>query len=209
MMLRRLRPGTSLIELLIFLGIMAIVVSVTIPMLFQAAENRLLQQTISIVEQNGTQILQNIGLKIRNAESILSPSQGQQSAVLVLQTGSGGTNPTIIGVQSGSIVIIQRALLETVSSEQVAVSDFTVRNTSTSSTSQSIAVSFTVSRTIRLQMPRIYSQRFDATFGLLPDDERTGACNCPAAACVGSDQFEWYLCDTGICEYASTTLECS
>lgn len=187
---------------------MGIVVSLTLPMMFMAAENRLLQQTISIVEQNGTQIIQNISLKIRNAETIISPAAGQTGKILVLQTGSGGTNPTIIAVQSGSVAIIQHALLEAISNEQVAVSDFRIRNVSTSSTSQSVAVSFTVSRTIRLQMPRIYTQRFEATFGLLPDDVLTGSCNCPTPACT-ADMLEWYVCDTGICQYASTNLDCS
>lgn len=205
----RNRAGTSLIELLIFLGIMAIIVSLTLPMLFMAAENRVLQLTISVVEQNGTQILQNIGLKIRNAEKILSPAPGQTSDVLVLQTGSGTTNPTIVASQSGGIVIIQRSLKETVSNEQVAVNELRIRNTSTSTNAQSIAVSFEVSRTIRLQMPRSYRQRFEAVFGLLPDDAQTGACNCPPAACVGGSTFEWYVCDTGVCQYASTALECS
>ncbi len=204
-----LRPGTTLIELLIFLAIMGIVMAVAVPMLFMASENRLLQQTMSLVEQNGTQVIQNIGLKIRNAETILSPAPGQTGNVLVLQTGSGSTNPTIVALQSGSVVIIQRSTLEEISNEQVAIEELRIRNTSTSSVSQSIAVSFLVTRTVRLQMPRVYTQRFDAAFGLLPDGEPAGACNCPAAACVNGNTFEWYLCDTGVCQYASTALECS
>lgn len=205
----RNRSGATLIELLMFLAIMGIVMAVAVPLLFTAAENRLVQQTMSLVEQNGTQVIQNIGLKIRNAETILSPAPGQSSKVLAVQTGSGGTNPTIVAVQSGSVVIIQRSLLEEISNEQVAVSEFAVRNTSTSATSQSVAVSFVVTRTVRLQMPRVYEQRFEAVFGLLPDDEHAGFCNCPVPACAGNDSFEWYVCDTGVCQYAATNLECS
>lgn len=203
------RPGTSLIELIIFLAIMAAVVSVTIPMLFSAAENRLLQQTVSVVEHNGTQSIQNIGLKVRNAEKILYPAAGQTASYLVLQTGSGATNPTIIGALSGAVVIIQRSTKETITTEQVGIDQFRVRNTSTSASAQSLAVSFRARRTIRLQSPRSYVQRFDATFSLLPDDLPTGACNCPAASCVGGAAIQWYVCDTGICEEATTALECS
>lgn len=204
----RHRSGTTLIELLIFLAIMALVVSVTLPMLFIAAENRLLQRTISLVEQNGTQAVQNMGLKIRNAEKVLYPAAGQTATYLVLQTGSGTSNPTIIGTVSGSVVIIQRNIKETVSNEQVGIDEFRVRNTSTSATSQSVAVSFIVTRTIRLQSPRSYAQRFDVIFGLLPDDRHAGACNCPPAACSATTA-EWYVCDTGICEYVSTALNCT
>lgn len=203
------RRGATLVELLLFLAIMGIVLSVAVPMLFMAAENRLLQQTISLVEQNGTQIIQNIGLKIRNAETILSPASGSTSDVLVLQTGSGSTNPTIIALQSGSLVIIQRAILETISSEQVAVEELRIRNVSTSALSQSVAVSFLVTRTVRLQLPRVYTQRFEAVFGLLPDDTHAGYCNCPPPVCVNGDTYEWYVCDSGVCEYASTTLACT
>ena len=126
----------------------------------------------------------------------------------MLQTGSGSTNPTIIGTISGSVVIIQRNLKETITTEQVGIDEFRVRNTSTSATAQSVAVSFVASRTIRLQSPRSYTQRFDSTFGLLPDDAPVGACNCPPAACA-SNAVTWYVCDTGICEEATTALECS
>lgn len=205
----RHRPGTTLVELLIFLAIMAMVVSVTLPMMFIAAENRLLQQTVSVVEQNGTQAIQNVGLKVRNSETIQYPAAGQTASYAVLQTGSGGTNPIIIGIQSGAIVIIQRAIKETITTEQVGINEFRVRNTSTSATSQSIAISFRASRTIRLQQPHSYTQRFDATFGLLPDDRQTGACNCPAAACIGGTAIQWYTCDTGVCTEATTALACS
>ena len=203
----RRRPGTTLVELLIFLAIMGLVVSITLPMLFTASENRILQQTISVVEQNGTQIVQNIGLKIRNAEAITYPAAGQVGNYLVLQTGSGGTNPTIIGVYSGSVVIIQRNVKETISNEQVGVDEFRVRNTSASASAQSVSVSFLVTRTIRLQQPHSYTQRFDVSIGLLPDDVRTGACNCPSASC-SAGSMQWYVCDTGICEEASTAFGC-
>jgi type II secretory pathway pseudopilin PulG len=202
------RPGATLIELLIFLAIMALVVSVTLPMMFTAAENRLLQQTVSVVEQNGAQAVQNAGLKIRNAEQIVYPAAGQTGKYLVLQTGSGGTNPTIIGSLSGAVVIIQRNVKETVTTEQVGVDQFRVRNTSTSTSAQSAALSFRVSRTIRLQSPRSYTQRYDVTFGLLPDDAKTGACNCPPVSCTAG-VVTWYMCATGICEEASTALDCT
>lgn len=204
----RHRPGATLVELLIFLAIMSMIVGLALPMMFTAAENRLLQQTVSIVEQNGTQALQNAGLKIRNAERIVHPSAGQVAAYLVLQTGSGGTNPTIIGTFSGSVVIIQRNVKETITTEQVGIDEFRVRNTSTSTSAQSVALSFRATRTIRLQSPRSYLQRFDATYGLLPDDALVGSCNCPPVSCA-SNVVTWYVCNTGVCQEASTALDCS
>ncbi len=202
--------GTTLIELLIYLAVLSLIAAVALPMLFSATENRLLQQTISIVEQNGTQILQNASLRIRHAERILDPAMGQTGSVLTLQTGSGTTNPTIIGMNaSGTIVIIEHAISELISSPQVAIQDFLVRNTSTSATRQSVTISFRVSRTIRLQMPHSYAQRFEETFTLLPNDLPVGAaCGCASPSCEGNDVYGWDVCESGSCFHATEEIRC-
>ncbi len=208
-MRRCVRPGATLIELLIFLGILAMVVAVALPMFYSATENRLLQQTISIVEQNGTQMLQNASLHIRNAERVVSPAAGQTGSVLVLQTSSGATDPTIIGISSGTLVIIEHASKQPVSSPQVAIQNFVVRNTSVSATRPSVRITFTLSRTIRLQMPHSYSRSFDATVSLLPDDIATGnPCGCPPPTCDGGDTYTWRVCQAGVCYAATTSMEC-
>lgn len=203
------RPGTTLIELLIFLAVLSMVIGTALPILFSATENRLLQQTISIVEQNGTQVIQNASLKIRQAERVLSPAIGQTGSVLALQNASGSLNPTIIGLNSGSIVLIQHTTRELVSSQQVAVQDFVVRNTSTSDSRQSVTISFSVSRTIRLQQPHSYGQHFEFTVNLLPDDVATGdACGCIPPYCTGNNVYSWHVCQSGTCLGATTQLEC-
>lgn len=205
----RSRQGTTLIELLIFMVILGMVVTITLPLLFSATENRLLQTTISIVEQNGAQILGNVSQRIRAGEKIISPPAGQTGSVLVLQTASGSTDPTIIGLNSGALIIIEHLTRDTVSTEQVAVTRFVVRNTSTSALRQSVSVSFTISRTIRLQMPHSYTRSFETTVGLLPTDFVTGnTCGCLAPTCGVSDAYTWEVCESGACNQASTTLEC-
>jgi hypothetical protein len=208
MSLRRSRTGTTMIELIIFVAIMGMVIAVALPLLFAATENRLLQQTISIVEQNGTQIMQNAGIYIRHSERIMSPAMGQTGSVLALQTGSGVTHPTIIGILSGSILVIRRSTQETISSPQVAVQDFVVRNTSTSDAYPSVTISFRISRTIRLQMPHSYVQDFEATYSLFPDDIEDGGCECMPPSCSGSDTYAWQVCEESNCLSASTQLHC-
>lgn len=209
MRLLRSRPATTLIELLIFMAILGMVIAITLPLLFSATENRLLQTTISIVEQNGAQILGNVSQRIRAGEKIISPAMGSTGSVLVLQTASGSTDPTIIGMNSGSLVIIEHLTRETVSTEQVAVTNFVVRNTSTSATRQSVSISFIVSRTIRLQMPHSYVRSFETTVSLLPSDVVVGnSCGCVAPSCGANDAYTWEVCETSACYSVSTTLEC-
>jgi type II secretory pathway pseudopilin PulG len=203
------RPAATLIELLIYLGVLSMIVAVALPMFFSATENRLLQQTISIVEQNGTQMLQNASLHIRNAERIISPAAGQTGSVLVLQTSSGSTDPTIIGISSGTLVIIEHATKQPVSSPQVAIQNFVVRNTSVSATRPSVRITFTLSRTIRLQLPHSYVRSFDATVSLLPDDIASGnSCGCLPPTCDGNDMYTWRVCEEATCYAATTSLEC-
>lgn len=204
-----MHSGTSLVELLIFIGILAVVVAMTLPMLFSAAENRLLQQTISVVEHNGTQVLQSVSLKVRNAQRILHPPAGQTGSFLVLQTGSGAMDPIIAGLHSGSIVIVQHMISETISSPQVALTDFVVHNTSTSANRQSVAFSFRVSRTIKLQQPHSYIASYATTVTLLPNDMPGGdVCGCTPPSCFGNDTVGWQVCENFMCLSATTPLQC-
>lgn len=204
-----LRPGISLVELLIFIAVLALVIAVSLPLLFSASENRVLQQTISIVEHNGVQVLQNVSVRIHHAERILSPALGSTGSFLALQTSSGAINPIIIGSQSGSLSIVEHATREKISSSQVAITDFVVRNTSVSATRQSVQVSFRVSRTIKFQQPHSYAQWFEATIPLFPADEPVGnACGCAAPSCYGNDTIGWQICQEGMCISATTPLTC-
>jgi type II secretory pathway pseudopilin PulG len=203
------RPGTTLIELIIFLAVLSLMIGTVLPILFSSTENRLLQQTISIVEQNGTQVMQNVALRVRQAERILSPALGETGSILALQTGSGNTNPMIIGIHSGSLIIVEKATRQVISSSQVALYNFVVRNTSTSPSRQSVSISFKVSRTIRLQMPHSYGRVFEGGFNLLPDDVTVGdSCGCSEPVCLAGGNYQWEVCEDGSCLVASTALQC-
>ncbi len=206
---QQMRAGVSLIELIIFLGVFAMIISVALPLFFSATENRLLQQTISVVEQNGTQMLQNTSIHVHASERIISPAAGHTGSVLVLQTGDTATDPTIIGISSGSLVIIKHATKEPVSSPQVAITNLVFKNTSTSTSRQSLKMSFNLSRTIRLQMPHSYARMFETTFSLLPDDVTHGnPCGCLAPTCAAGDQYTWRVCENSLCYTATTDMEC-
>ena len=203
------RSGATLIELLIFLAILSMVVGLVLPLLFAATENRLLQQTIFLVEQNGSQMVDTMALDVHRAERILQPTVGETGSVLALQTGSSATKPTVIGTTSGKLIIARGSVLQTVSSSQVAVENFMVRNTSVSPTKQSVRITFSVSRAIRLQQPHIYERDFDVTFTLMPNDKPLGgSCICDVPACQGNDMYGWAICTDGICYSTSTRFDC-
>jgi type II secretory pathway pseudopilin PulG len=202
------RHGTTLIELIIFITVLALVATAILPLLFATTEDRMLQQTVSLVEQNGSQILQTIGTQIHNSERVLDPGLMATGSVLALQSASGAINPIVIGVSSGSLILVRNTIAQTLSSTQVAVEDFVVRNTSLSATRQSVIVSFRVSRAIRLQLPHSYSRVFQAAYTLYPTDKTKGdACHCAMPGCA-ADYYVWNVCDAGACLESRTQMEC-
>lgn len=205
------RPGSTMIELLIYMVLLAIVMGMVLPLLFMASEDRLLQQTISVVEQNGTQVLQDLSLRIRNSERILLPPAGQTGSVLVLQTGSGATNPTVIGWSSGAIMIVENTHVQIITSSQIAVSSFVVTNTSTADNHQSAEIGFFISRTTRLQQPHYYQEYYRTNVALFQDDSvQSNTVTCPLPYCSPANLYHWQVYNTDLneCLEAELAMRC-
>lgn len=209
----RLHRGVTLVELLVYMGMLAVVAVLTIPLFFATAENRMLQQTIALVELNGTQAVQTATMHIRDAERILHPLPGESASFLALQYADESRSPVIIGVDNGRMTIIEHASREMITSMQVAVQDFTVHNTSVSDAHPGVALTFRVSRTIRLEQPRTYERGFDVGVSLLPADipaERSCVCDLPS--CDDPSTVRWEVCQEVLsemrCRYALTSLQC-
>jgi type II secretory pathway pseudopilin PulG len=80
--------GFTLIELLLYIGIVSVILASVSVFLFIILQSDVKNQAIVEVEQQGAQMMQRITHKIRNAESVNSPSPGQSSTNLSLNTGS-------------------------------------------------------------------------------------------------------------------------
>jgi type II secretory pathway pseudopilin PulG len=195
------RPGVTLIEMLLFVVIMALMAGAILPFLFAVTESRQRQDAIALVEQNGAQVMQSIIQQVRSAERILDPAPGGTGFILALQTDSGATNPTIIARDSGSIVLVRGHSRRILSSDLVGVTHFAVDNTSSSEDHPSIAVSLDLRRIIRLHQPLVYESHFDTVINLYPDDEVTGGeCNCVNPYCdTASGSYVWQVCIDNLC----------
>ncbi len=208
------RHGATLVELLIFIAVFSITAFTVLPLLFSAMENRLLQQTMSKVEQNGTLVLQTIGYNLRTSQGILSPlsiSSPTTARVVSVEMGSGSLDPTIIGIQSGALILIHRATRQTITASDVTIDNFVIRNTSVAPGQQSFLVSFRISRANPLMQKPVYSRTFQTVFTLPP---RAGAaespCSCAVPYCdAGGTVYHWEICQGGGCQQASTSLNCA
>lgn len=172
MQLSRLRPGATLIELLLFIVIVSMVGTVVVNLLFQSTEARILQETQAQVEQNGAQMLQQIAEVMRNGSRILYPSQAGSTGAMLSVEKAGYEYPVVFSLSGGYMQRSEGPTSNYISSDQVSVTDFVVTSTSVGEGEQSVFIRFTVSRVIRLSAPRSYIRVFEGSFSLYADEAR-------------------------------------
>lgn len=144
----QLTNGFSLVEILLSVGVAAIILISLSLALAQVIESRVKQQVIAEVEQQGTQVIQVITQSIRNSDNINSPGIGTSSTSLSLDVYDGTLDPTLFSLSSGIIQIQEgsgSAVILTAS--PVTASDLTFTNLSQSGTPGTIRLQFTLSYT--------------------------------------------------------------
>ncbi|MBT4120148.1 MAG: hypothetical protein HOG89_03635 [Candidatus Peribacter sp.] len=201
------RSGTTLIELLLFLAFFGLSSGVLLAFFFMTSEQRVRQQTIATVEQSGVQLIQTLTNRIRSSERILDPAIGTAGDILALQLADDTLYPTIIGV-SGSVLYVGEAnTLRAMSSSNVTVSNFIIRNTSSAEDLASVLVEFDVTRTVPLTIPLEYTRKFEALVPLFPDDQPSAPCSCASPSC-SDGIYSWSYCIDTVCTDATVDLPC-
>lgn len=204
------RAGTSLVELLLFLGFFALSSGVVIALLFSSHEQRVRQQAVAEVDQAGIQLLQTLSRRIRRAERVLYPSIGSTGSVLALQMTQDTENPTLFGVLTGALMVgegnAQRPLTDSGSLQTLA---FQAANTSASADRPSVRITFTLSKIIATPLQPMYVRSFDALVTLFPDDTQDGNCGCSTPSCSGTGMFTWGYCNSDSCLPSAFTLPCN
>lgn len=191
------KPGVTFVELILFIGLMGMMSATVIPMLMNSSESRMRQDAIALVEQNGAQVIQSIMQEVRMAEKILYPTVGSGGHVLALQTGDSDTNPTLIGMDNGKIIMTKGKDRRILTSELVGVTSFDVDNTSSSEDTSSAVIVFNIRRIIRLNNPLVYDARFDIVANTSPVNSFADTtCDCidPYCDATGSGVMVWEMC---------------
>lgn len=81
--------GFTLVELLLYIFVASGILLSIVALVALLIQSRVKNQTISLVEQQGTQIIQLVTQEINNAKAITSPSAGNSGNVLQFQDMSG------------------------------------------------------------------------------------------------------------------------
>lgn len=127
------QKGFSLIELLLYISMTAIVVLVISGLLYTILQSKVKNQTIAEVEQQGALAVQIISQTIRNSQSINTPTSGSSGNSLSLAQVSASVNPTVFDLSNGSLRITEgTGSAVSLTNSRVSVSGLTFQNLSAS-----------------------------------------------------------------------------
>lgn len=204
----RMRPGVTLVELLLFIAITSLVIWVSIPLMVTTGTSQVKQEALSTLERTGSQVLQTIGQTVRGAERLYDIPAGQSNTVLALGMRESYADPTIVGMSGSSLLYIQGQNVRRLTPPEVNVDEFVVRNTSGAGSRTGVYLRFT----LRYQFPLIesgaYVRTYDTSFTFFPDDVLTGkTCSCAAPNCTASNTYQWYSCDVDVPTSCAQSIE--
>ncbi len=200
--------GVTLVELLLFVGILAMSMGAILAFFLLTTESRVRQQVANDVEQNAIQLEQFFENEVRHAERIIAPARGQSGTVLTIESSDSDTNPVIVAVQSGYLLLIRGDAEYLLSPPEVTVSDLKVFNTSASDNRQSVLLQYTVSRILPLAKSGYYRRTVSQGLTVLQDDTRTGnPCGCAAPSCIGG-LYSWNICSGTTCTPTTGMITC-
>ena len=202
----RLRSGFSLLETVLFLGILSIMSGTIVAVYIATQESRIRQRAVAELEQTGTELLSSMTKNIRRAEKVLAPATNATGSILALQMASSGEYPMIFAQNAvANLVYVQKTGTSSLLSSHVTISKLVFRNVGDTN----VAYSFDLSMTIPTVVPKLYTRSFAATVTLFPDDQsEAGGCGtCTAPVCT-NHQYIWYHCDNGTCAQSDLTIAC-
>lgn len=170
MKLLRKQTGYTLIELLLYVAMIGVLLSAVAYFFGAAAEARVKNQTVSEVDTQGTYVMDYMAETIRNATSVSSPTIGTSGSSLTLVVPVGSLSPTVFSLSSGTIQVKEgTGAAASLTSDDVVITSFTVKNLSRSGTTGIVQISFTLNRVNASNRSEYdYSRTFTTSVGVRP-----------------------------------------
>lgn len=206
MNVQRTHDGFSLLETLLFFGILSIMSGTIVAVYISTQEARIQQRAVAELEQMGTSLLESMTKNIRRAEKILAPTTNTTGSILTLQMASNSEYPTIFARNAaGNLVNVQKTSTSALLTSRVTISNLVFRNVGDAN----VAYSFRLTIIVPTVVPRPYTRSFGATVTLFPDDQsEAGGCGtCTVPVCT-NQQYIWHHCDNGTCTQSDTAIAC-
>lgn len=139
------RRGVTLIELLLYVSLSAIILMVSSVFLTLLLRSRVKNQTIAEVGQQGIQIMQIMTQTIREAETINSPTAGSSSNTLSLTMPNSALSPTIFQLSEGEIIMQEGVNpVVTLTSSRLEATSLNFQNLTRVATPGNVRIEFTL-----------------------------------------------------------------
>lgn len=123
------KTGFTLIEVLLYVNIVGVVLTIISVFLVIFLNARVKNQVVAEVERQGNQTMQLITQTIRNADTITAPAIGVSAASTTLTVPTGANSPTIFDLSTGVIRITEGAgSAEALTSNRVTASALSFHN---------------------------------------------------------------------------------
>lgn len=152
--------GFTLIELLLYVAVVGTLL-IGVSLFFGVAgDDRVKNQSILEVNQQGLAAMEYITQTIRNASSITTPAAASSGSSLTLVVPTGSLSPTIFNL-TGTMLQVQEGANAAVplTGGKVQITNLTFKNLTRSGTFGIVQVSFTVTRTNNGNRPEYSYQK--------------------------------------------------
>lgn len=140
--------GFTLIEILLSISITTAMLLLVVSFSFMLIQSRIKNQTVSEIEQQGAQIMQLMLQTIRDADAVITPSTGNTSSFLLIDTSDVLHSPVIFDISGGTIRITEGSSSPlSLSNDRVDISNLVFYNTSRSTVTDAVHIQFTLTHT--------------------------------------------------------------
>lgn len=195
----RSRPGVTLVELMLFVALMAIASGAILGFLLLTADSRIRQSARADVQQVAVQLQQMLTHELRAAESVLLPARASTGTTLVWQAGTQDGSPVVLSVVSGALLMVRGQSSAVVSPPDITMTGMLVTNLSSQSGAPSAHIRLLLRKRVALPNEEFASATLDIAVSALPTDDPLGdVCSCAAPSCSGG-QLQWETCVSGGC----------
>lgn len=134
--------GFSLLEVVLYLAILSTLVFGIGLFVNLVSVARVRNQTMTEVDQQALQIIQNITMAIHNAKSVTAPTIGQNQDNLIIV--DSGNNTNTFALNSGILSVDKGAGFINLNNGLIIVTDLLFKNLSRAGTPDIIQINFTV-----------------------------------------------------------------
>jgi len=143
---RKKMKGVTLVELIIYAAIMAIILGSVSSFIYANNKLKDRNQAINETDHSASEIMEIITQSVRNSVLINSPAIGFGASSLSVNTDTAGNNPTIFDLSGGKIRIKEgNATVVNLNNDKITLSNLAFKNLGTAGGKSSISVKFDAS----------------------------------------------------------------